>query len=150
MASGTLLSLLLLAGGATADLTADLAAISGAALAVIGGDHFDVKVDAPKQAAKGKRASAKITIAPAAGWHMNLDYPTKLEMAETRGVSYAKAKQTKADATRLDADGAGFEIAFTPSSKGKKELTGKLKFAVCKEDQCAPKSVPVKVTLNVK
>lgn len=113
------------------------------------GPRFDVAIDAPAGAVKGKPSQARIEIAPRAPWHMNLDYSPKLRMDATGGVELDTRERRGNEAARFDADGLAFELPFTPRTKGKQRIAGELQFAVCGAEACAPQSVPVDFTVDV-
>src|SRR6187402_1662694 len=82
-------------------------------------DTYKLSVDAPK-ASVSARSVAKIKVLPAAGFKINVDYPTKVTITPPDGVTLEKAKQTAKDAVKLDKTAAEFDVAFTSSAKGKK------------------------------
>lgn len=102
------------------------------------GDRYDVVVTTPTDAAVGQRAVVSIKVEPKGVWHMNLEYPAALSVEAPGGVTMEKAAQKKADAKRLDENGAEFEVAFTPEEAGEKTFGGEFKFAVCQDEACHP------------
>lgn len=99
--------------------------------------------------AKNVKSTAKITVAPANGYKLNLDYPVKLTIVAPSGVTVVKSKQTSADAVRFDAKGLEFGVAFTASTPGTKTLTGELRYATCTTTDCNPQVENLKVTVAV-
>src|SRR5436190_22312300 len=102
-------------------------AFAGSATAA---DNYDLKVNAPAAKAKAKGV-AKITLTPKGKYHLNTDYPAKLSVTGSDGLTVEKAKLTKADAAKFDEHSAEFDVAYTAASPGKKTITGELKFAYC-------------------
>lgn len=102
------------------------------------GDRYDVVVTTPTDATVGQRAVVSIKVEPKGPWHMNLEYPAALSVEAPGGVTMEKAAQKKADAKRLDEEGAEFEVAFTPDEAGEKTFGGEFKFAVCQDEACHP------------
>ncbi len=113
-------------------------------------ERFTLKIDSPADAAVGAESKVKITIVPKDPWHMNLDFPTSLAVRPPDGVTLAKAEQKKEDVLRLDESGCEYEVGFTPSAAGEKSFTGKLKFAVCQDEACAPVTKDVEFRVAVK
>ncbi|MCB9566600.1 MAG: hypothetical protein H6710_05205 [Myxococcales bacterium] len=113
-------------------------------------DRFTLNIEPPADAAVGAEGKVKLSIVPTAPWHMNLDYPTTLAISPPSGVTLAKAELKKDDALRLDDGGCEYEVAFTPSAAGDASFTGKLKFAVCQDDACAPVEKDVEFRVAVK
>lgn len=111
---------------------------------------FTVTVSAP--AAKvGAAAAARVDIKPAAGYHMNKDYPTSLKLVAPAGVELPKAKLAKGDAgVKVEEKEVGFEVPYTAKEAGKKTIAGTLSFAVCTETNCAPQKAPVSVVVEAK
>jgi hypothetical protein len=109
------------------------------------GPRFDIDIDAPKQATAGKASEAHVKLRARKPWHMNLEYAPSLRVDAPAGVDV----QAKTPAQRVDAEGAEFALPFTPSSKGPARFEGRLQFAVCVDEACAPESVPVDFTVEV-
>ncbi len=101
-------------------------------------DRYTVNIEPPSEAGVGKDAKVKITVVPKAPWHMNLDYPTALDIKPPSGVKLAKSPLQKSDAEKLDENSAEFGLSFTADAAGEKEFTGQFRFAVCQDDACAP------------
>jgi hypothetical protein len=123
-----------------------VAALAGTAFAA---DNYKLSVEAPK-AAVSARSVAKIKVLPTSGFHINVDYPTKVTITPPDGVTLEKAKQTSKDAVKLDKSAAEFDVAFTSSAKGKKTFTGELKFAVCTENTCDPRVEKLSFEVDVR
>jgi hypothetical protein len=120
-------------------------AMTGTALA---DSKYNVSVDAPKTAKASTRTTAKVKVAPAGGYKMNLEYPTKLKLTAPEGVTLEKATLAKADG-RVDTKSAEFDVAFTAETRGKKTFTGEFKFAVCTENDCIPQTEKVSFDVEV-
>ncbi len=114
------------------------------------GDTYKLVIEPPSEVPAGSDAMVTIKVVPQGGWHMNLEYPTSLTVEASEGVTLAKAKQAKADAIKLDDENCEFGVGFTPDTAGEKTFKGKLKFAVCQDDACAPKSEEVEFAVLVK
>jgi hypothetical protein len=111
---------------------------------------YVLKVEAPP-AKKGQKALAKLKITPAAGYHMNKEYPTSLVLnAVPAGVLVDKMKQTAKDAAKFEEAGAEFDVAYTAANAGKQVVAGEIKFAVCTPSSCDPQKSAVSFELDVK
>lgn len=104
----------------------------------------------PGEAKVGEEGKVSIRVIPSADWHMNLEYPTKLEVTPPAGVEVAKPKLGKDDAVKLDERSCEFAVAFTPSEAGDKTFTGEFKFAVCQDTACVPKTEKLEFQVAVK
>jgi hypothetical protein len=101
---------------------------------------YTVTVDAPSSAPAKAEQTVRVKVAPGDGYKMNEEFPTSLTVTAPDGVSVAKAKQLGADAEKLDANELVFTVKFTPSSTGDKAFAAQLKFAVCTDVTCDPKT----------
>lgn len=114
-----------------------------------GQERFKLAIRAP-EARVGVPDFVQIEVIPQAPWHMNLDFPTSLQMDPPEGVILAKAAQKKSDALQLNDDGAAFKVEFTAQNPGEKRFTGEFKFAVCQDEACAPVTEQVEFKVAVK
>jgi hypothetical protein len=132
-------------------LSASLFAAPAVALADgadTGGYRIQIEV-APSK--KAQKSVAKIHIAPAAGYHVNKEYPTTMTLSDVpAGILVDRLKQTAKDAVKLEEAGAEFDVAFTPADAGKKTINGELRFAVCSANSCDPKSAKLSIPVEVK
>ncbi len=110
-------------------------------------DRYELSIEPPAKATVGEKATVKVAVSPKAPWHVNLDYPTSLELAPPSGVTLPKAKLKKADAARLDENAAEFHVEVVAQDPGTKAFTGTFKFAVCQDEACSP--VTETITFNV-
>src|SRR5262249_37649300 len=109
-----------------------------------------IKVDAPPAKA-GQRATATIHLQPGNGYHVNKEFPITAQLVEVpTGVVVEHTKLNAKDAVRLTEAGADFAFAFTPTSVGRKQLVGELKFAVCTATTCDPKHEKLSFSVEVK
>lgn len=104
----------------------------------------------PVAAAKGQPTKAAVVVKPSAGYHMNEEFPTKLSLKPTAGVTVAKAELLGKGDAKLSKEECRFEVTLTGTEAGKKMVTGDLKFAVCTETTCEPQKTVVSIELNVK
>lgn len=113
-----------------------------------GDDRYALKIDTP-DAESGKESKVTVRVVPKEPWHMNLDFPTSLEVDAPEGVAVVNADLKKADA-KLDESACQFDVAFTPSAAGEQTFTGKFKFAVCQDEACSPVTEDIEFKVAVK
>ena len=106
--------------------------------------RFSVEIDRPERLAVGAAGLATIKLTAHEPWHVNLDYPTSMELTLPGGFEAAQRSFEKHHARRLDEQGFEYELAFTATRPGDEQIQGRLFFAVCEEDAC----VPVKHDIN--
>jgi len=115
-----------------------------------GDDSFSLTISAPDPVAAGAAATAKLTVKPGKGYHMNKDFPTKLTIEPPAGVTLAKTTFEGEDAVEFTDDHLVFEVDCTPGSTGTYTVSGKLKFAVCTESTCDPKRQAISFAVAAK
>src|SRR5262245_66612659 len=73
---------------------------------------FVLDVDAPA-ARSGQTAVARIQVTPAAGYHINKEYPSTLVLDSVpAGVTIKTLKQTSKDAAKWEEQGGEFDVAY--------------------------------------
>jgi hypothetical protein len=113
-------------------------------------------IQAPPDATAGAEATAKIVITPATSYHVNTEFPVKLELQPPSGVTLPKAlfvaggDKGKGDADAFDEQQLAFAVKLTPAQAGNVTVSGTIKFAVCDKDSCLPKKEPVTIAFAVK
>jgi hypothetical protein len=103
----------------------------------------------PAAAKVGEPSQVSIKVVPQGPWHMNLEYPTKLEVVAPAGTTVAKPSLAKADAVTLDEQSCEFAVSFTPEDAGTKKFTGEFKFAICQDEACVPKTETLEFDVTV-
>lgn len=111
---------------------------------------YAVSLDIPADAASGKEIVAKVKVTPGSGYKMNQEYPTKLTVQPTDGVTAAKAVLQKGDAAKFDNHELAFDVKLTPAKAGTYTVNGTLAFAVCTEATCDPKTEKIAINLVAK
>ncbi|MEM6995590.1 MAG: hypothetical protein AAF721_34080 [Myxococcota bacterium] len=114
-----------------------------------GDDRYALQIEPPAEAKAGVVGKAVVKVVPKDPWHMNLDYPTSLKITAPDGLSVANANLKKADA-KLDESNCEFAVEFTPAAAGEHDVSGKIKFAVCKDEACSPVTEEVNFKVAVK
>lgn len=114
-------------------------------------------IEPPADAKAGAEAIARVTVTPAAGYHVNTEYPTKLTLTSPEGVTLAKAEfiagghdKAKGDADTLEEKQLAFAVKLTPAASGNFTINGSFKFAVCDPTQCLPKRETIAITVAAK
>jgi hypothetical protein len=114
-------------------------------------------IEPPADAKAGTEAVARITVTPAAGYHVNTEYPTKLTLTSPSGVTLAKAElvagghdKAKGDADALDEKQLVFAVKLTAAASGSYTINGNFKFAVCDPAQCLPKREAISIVVAAK
>jgi hypothetical protein len=102
----------------------------------------------------GAEATAKLSVAPAKGYHVATDYPIKLTLEPTAGITLPKTElsaggrtKTIGDAETLSEQALAFAVKATADKAGSYEIKGMLKFGICEKDSCHPKKQPITITV---
>ena len=106
----------------------------------------------------GAEATVSLKVTPAAGFHVNTDFPIKLTLeAPPAGVTLAKAElvaggkdKAQGDASALSEKTIAFDVKATPAAAGSYEIKGMFKFGVCDEQSCHAKRQPVTIAIAAK
>lgn len=128
-----------------------------------GDDPFRLKPEegtlaivAPAEGAAGTEVVATVNVTPAGPYHINLEFPTKLELSGPAAVVIAKPKLTagghdkaKGDADAFEDGKLTFTVKMTPQP-GAHTVTGTFKFAVCDKDTCLAKKEQISIAVAAK
>lgn len=111
---------------------------------------YDLALAQPAEGSAGAVMVASVKVTPGKGYKVNEDYPTKLTLEATDGVSALKQTLGKSDAAAFDKHQLVFDVKLTPARAGDFTVRGKLSFAVCTDATCDPKSETIAINLRAK
>ena len=107
------------------------------------------------EAKAGAEATANLKLAPNPGFHVATDYPIKITLEASPGVTLAKTELTAGgrdkvagDATTMSEQLLVFPIKATAEKAGAYEIKGWFKFGVCDKESCHPKKQPITITVG--
>jgi len=100
------------------------------------------------QVKAGSETTASVKVDPAAGYHVNTDYPTSLKLEAPADIKLDKIDLAKADAKSFTEKLLQFDVKATAAKPGTYEIKGTFKFAVCQADSCHPKKQPITILLT--
>ena len=89
----------------------------------------------PGSAKAGAEITSLIEIAPLPGYKMNKDFPSRLKLAPSEGVTVNKPVLNKGDADLSEAM-LRFKVPFVASAAGTTDMSGTADFSVCNESSC--------------
>jgi hypothetical protein len=99
---------------------------------------YELSVSTSTDAKVGGALVTTIRLTPAAGLHVNAEYPHKITLAALpAGVECAKTEFKKEDAKKFTEDSAEFEISCTTKEIGPKEFQAEYRLSVCTDNYCA-------------
>jgi len=102
----------------------------------------------PKYAA-GKPGQLEIALESRGEWHVNQEYPIRVDIKAPDGVVLPKAELVKDDAKEFGDDKVRFLARVEPSAAGKHEVTCDVSFAMCTEENCILEKRTVAMELEV-
>jgi hypothetical protein len=102
----------------------------------------------PKFAA-GTPAELEIALEPRGEWHVNEEYPIRVDIKAPEGVNVPKAELVKDDAKEFGADKVRFLASVEPSAAGTHEVSCDVSFAMCTEENCILEKRTVAMELEV-
>ena len=122
-------------------------------------DEGKLEVAPPADAKAGGEAVVKLTLTAGSAYKVNTEFPTKLTLETTQGVTIAKAElkagghdKEKGDADVFSEQQLVFAVKMTPSAVGNFTINGTFKFAVCDKggSTCLAKKEPIAIQLAAK
>jgi len=84
----------------------------------------------------GKPGEVQIALESRGQWHVNEEYPIRVDLKAAPGVSIPKAELVKDDAKEFGQEKVRFVAAVEPASAGEHEVTCDVSFALCTEENC--------------
>lgn len=97
----------------------------------------------------GQPGVVKLSLEAVGGYHVNQDYPIRVDLKGPAGLKLPKASLGRPDAAEFGEHTARFELPFT-GEQGAHELTATVDFAVCTKETCVPDQRTVALHVNVK
>jgi hypothetical protein len=98
----------------------------------------------------GKSGNLKLSIKPAAGYHVSPDAPLKIGLAADSGLELSKKTLGHDDAKDKKSEAPEFDVKFGALETGKKAITVDATFFVCNPKLCERKTEKLQVAINVK
>jgi hypothetical protein len=100
--------------------------------------------------AAGKPGELEIALESRGEWHVNEEYPIRVDLKAAPGVAIPKAELVKDDATEFGEEKVRFVAAVEPSAAGEHEVTCDVSFALCTEENCILEKRTLAMMLEVK
>jgi hypothetical protein len=99
--------------------------------------------------AVGKAGQLEIALEGRGEWHVNQEYPIRVDLTAAPGVALTKKELVKGDAKEFGEDKVRFLAALEPSAAGEHEVTCDVSFAMCTEENCILERRTVALQLKV-
>lgn len=110
---------------------------------------FELRAAAAGPFRSGELGRFSITLTPRGQWHVNQEYPIRVELDAPGEVGLPKTELERADAAEFGEERARFDVPFTPSAAGEHRVRAKVSFAVCTDENCIPDERTLALVLPV-
>ena len=97
----------------------------------------------------GAPGKLQVLLEAKGGYHVNQDYPIRVDLKAPAGVKLDKPSLGKPDAAEFGEHKARFDVPFS-ADKGAHQLSANVDFAVCTPETCVPDQRTLAVSLSVK
>jgi hypothetical protein len=97
----------------------------------------------------GKSGQLAIELEGRGKWHVNQDYPIRVNLSGAPGVGLEQAELVKQDAKVFTEDEVRFETAVEPSQTGDHEVACEVSFAMCTDENCVLEKRTVAMQVKV-
>lgn len=98
--------------------------------------------------AAGKESAVDLVLEARGGYHVNQEYPIRIDLKAPASVKLPKPSLGRADAAQFGEERARFELPFS-ADKGTHELLANVDFAVCTKETCVPDQRTLALSLEV-
>ncbi|MBI5502080.1 MAG: hypothetical protein HY907_17690 [Deltaproteobacteria bacterium] len=124
---------------------------AGAEAAAAPAEGAEFRVEARHEAAAkvGETVTAVLTATGVAPWHVNVEYPVKLEIVAAEGFAGPASPMRKEAAAKLDESELRFEVPLVAEAAGERPVELKLKFGLCSADRCITREATERWTVLV-
>lgn len=100
------------------------------------GQEFRVEAQHADAVKVGETLTAVMSATGVAPWHVNTEYPVKLEIVSAEGFTAPESPMRKGAAAKLDETELRFEVPLAAQEPGERTVELKLKFGLCNADRC--------------
>lgn len=97
----------------------------------------------------GKAGQVEIALQGRGDWHVNQEYPIRVDLNADSGVALQKTELVKGDAEEFGDEKVRFLAGVEPTEVGEHELTCDVSFAMCTEENCILEKRTVALQLRV-
>jgi len=97
----------------------------------------------------GKPGAVEIALQGRGDWHVNQEYPIRVDLKAGSGVALQKTELVKEDAKEFGEKRVRFLAGVQPSTAGEHELSCDVSFAMCTEENCILEKRTVAMQLRV-
>jgi hypothetical protein len=97
----------------------------------------------------GRAGELEIALQSRGEWHVNEDYPIRVDLKGGSGIKIGERELVKDDAKEFGAEKVRFVTSVEPTATGDHEVTCDVSFAMCTEENCILEKRTVAMVLEV-
>jgi len=97
----------------------------------------------------GKTGEVEIALEGRGDWHVNQEYPIRVDLKAAPGVALEKSELVKDDAKEFGEEKVRFLAGVEPSAAGEHDVTCDVSFAMCTEENCILEKRTVAMQIKV-
>ena len=101
-------------------------------------DEFALSLVAEESYKKNADGQLLLQLQGRSGWHVNMDFPFKVEMNEVKGLGIGKTVMTKDDAAEFNDEKVTAKIPIKALEEGEHQVQCSVSFAMCTDTNCVP------------
>ena len=116
---------------------------------VVEDNTFKLSLSTAPGYAGGKEGALALTLEARGGYHVNQEYPIRVDLKAPGDVKLEKTTLGKPDAAQFSEQSARFDLPFSATA-GAHDLTAVVDFAVCTKETCLPDQRTVALALQVR
>lgn len=109
---------------------------------------FRLALEADPGYGEGKDAKFHVVLKAMGGYHVNPDYPIRIDLKAPEALKLSKTSFGKPDAAEFGEESARFDVSFT-AAKGTHAVEAAVDFAVCTKETCVPDQRTLALNLEV-
>jgi hypothetical protein len=109
---------------------------------------FHLALESQPTYTSGQAGTVQLVLEARGGYHVNEDYPLRVNLKAPAAVKLTKDALSKSDAAQIGQEQARFDLGFS-AEPGTHELLATVDFAVCTKETCVPDQRTVAVALKV-
>jgi len=109
---------------------------------------YRLALEADPSYGEGKDGQFHVVLKAMGGYHVNPDYPIRVDLKGPVGLKLAKTSLGKPDAAEFGEESARFDVSFT-APKGTHAVEASVDFAVCTKETCVPDQRTLALNLQV-
>jgi hypothetical protein len=111
-------------------------------------ETYALELRAASSASLDAPVPVALTIEGRGDFHVNLEYPLRVELGASPNVALAVRTFSAKDALELSEERAHFETEARFDGDGKHWLAARVQFAVCTEETCVPREEALALALD--